>query len=248
MKRKHPLAECETCPLKEQPYVPSLLTGTDDPIVVGEAPGAREVEFGVPFVGPSGQLLDRVISQLGQDPRRLSRTNIVSCRPPGNRDPAPEEALACRPRLIDELHSHPGVVIAAGKVAREALLGEGKTNVGSVHSDELGKDVLSIWHPAYVLRKPAAFEEFKQGVARAYRNGGQPDRDVHFTVLDDVHTLRRAIDRLVGTEVSFDFEATDLDWVVAEPLCLALANEEDHAYIIPDDLLQDPPALEILRD
>ena len=248
MKRKHPLAECEVCPLKEQPYVPSLITGTDDPIVVGEAPGGKEVEVGLPFVGPSGQLLDRVISQLGQDPRRLSRTNIVSCRPPGNRDPAPEEAAACRPRLLDELRSHPGVVVAAGKVAREALLGKGASNAVLVHSDELRKEVLPIWHPAYVLRKPSAFEEFRRGVARAYRNGGQPYLDVEVRVLDAVHTLEPVLRGLVGTAMAYDFEATSVDWVTAKPLCLALTNKVDHAYIIPDDLLQEAACLEILRD
>jgi len=217
---------------------------------VGEAPGAREVERGIPFTGPSGQLLNRVISQLGEDPDRLSRTNIVSCRPPGNQDPPTAAVVACAPRLVDELRSHSGVAILAGKVAREAILGKGYSNDAHVYSDKLEKETFAVWHPAYILRQPSRFEELRRGISRAYSNERRAaNTDIQVRVLDGANALATALAGLRGNDVCFDFEATSLDWVTAEPLCLALTDDPDYAYIVPEELLRlDHFALEILRD
>ena len=91
---------------------------------VGEAPGAREDEQGVPFVGRSGQLLDRLLAEeLGMDRSDVYIANVVKCRPPDNRDPRPDEILACRPWLVRQMDLvNPSVVVTLGNFASRLLL------------------------------------------------------------------------------------------------------------------------------
>ena len=78
---------CEDCTLRTQPFVPSYIPTNPDFIVVGEAPGAFEVNEGEPFVGDSGKLLDAAILEAGGDVTNFMKTNVVACRPPNNRTP-----------------------------------------------------------------------------------------------------------------------------------------------------------------
>lgn len=123
---------------------------------VGEGPGAEEDRQGLPFVGRSGKLLDRLIlEELGLTREACYIANVVKCRPPGNRDPKPDEIEACRPYLQEQLAViGPEVVVTLGKFAAQVLLGtsEGINRLrGQVHS--FGQGVLiPTYHPAYVLR------------------------------------------------------------------------------------------------
>lgn len=126
-------------------------------VFVGEAPGGDEDLQGRPFVGRAGQLLTRIISAM-----KLSRTdvyicNILKCRPPGNRNPQPEEISACEPFLVKQLAAiKPAVICALGTVAARSLL---KTDVpitllrGRFHSYH-GIPLMPTYHPAYLLRNP----------------------------------------------------------------------------------------------
>jgi DNA polymerase len=137
-----------------------VVFGVGDPhaalMFVGEAPGYHEDLQGAPFVGRSGQLLDRLVRQeLGVDRSQCYIANVVKCRPPGNRDPRPEEIAACRPYLDEQVHLiGPQVVVTLGNFATRALLGtaegisraRGKSyRFGSVH-------LVPTYHPAAALR------------------------------------------------------------------------------------------------
>ena len=137
-----------------------------DIMVIGEAPGREEDESGTPFVGPSGQLLDKMLASIG-----LSRntnvylTNIVFWRPPGNRNPTEEELAVCRPFL--ERHITliaPKLIIATGAVPSQSLLGtadpigklRGQRNLLNLPGTGDNVPIYPIYHPSYLLKRPAA--------------------------------------------------------------------------------------------
>ncbi len=132
-----------------------------DLMLIGEAPGAQEDRQGIPFVGPAGQLLDRMLAAIGRDRTTSYITNVIFWRPPGNRTPSPEEVATCLPFV----HRHialvrPKVIMAVGAVAARALLNEttgilrlrGSWRKISVEGEEY--DLLPTLHPAYLLRQP----------------------------------------------------------------------------------------------
>lgn len=130
-------------------------------MVIGEAPGRDEDIQGKPFVGRSGQLLDRVFASIGLNEDSLYITNVINWRPPGNRNPTPEEIAASLPFI----HKHielvaPHVIILVGGVSFSALTGMTgiMKNRGQWTSLKIGeKDIptLPIYHPAFLLRQPA---------------------------------------------------------------------------------------------
>lgn len=129
-------------------------------MLVGEAPGAEEDRRGEPFVGRAGKLLDAMLAALGLARNEVFITNIVKCRPPGNRDPKPEEASACRPYLSRQIELlKPQLILALGRVAAQELLGV-ETPVGRlrgrVHPGPGEHPTVVTYHPAYLLRSPIA--------------------------------------------------------------------------------------------
>lgn len=131
-----------------------------DVLIIGEAPGAREDEQGVPFVGPAGQLLDRMLAAIGRSRQRdVYITNICKFRPPGNRDPHADEVAADWPVLERQIElMAPKLVVAVGRVAAQTLLERteplGKLR-GSVHDyPQRSLPVIVTYHPAYLLRSP----------------------------------------------------------------------------------------------
>lgn len=124
---------------------------------VGEAPGAREDETGVPFVGRAGQLLDRLLLSVGLEREEVYICNVLKCRPPGNRNPQPEEIARCSPFLRRQVALvRPEIVIAFGTFAAQTLLGKreslGRLR-GVVHAFE-GVPLVATYHPAALLRNP----------------------------------------------------------------------------------------------
>ena len=130
-------------------------------MVIGEGPGAQEDEQGKPFVGRSGQLLDRMLESVGIDTNRDAYVcNIVKCRPPENRKPTALEMAACRPWLDQQIQwVNPGVILLAGATAVEGLLGikggisklRGQWRRGEGGCLE-GRWLMPIFHPSYLLR------------------------------------------------------------------------------------------------
>ena len=130
-------------------------------MVLGEGPGAQEDEQGKPFVGRSGQLLDRMLESVGIDSNRDAYVcNIVKCRPPENRKPTALEMAACKPWLDQQIQLvNPAVILLAGATAVEGLLGikggitklRGQWRRGEGGSLE-GRWLMPIFHPSYLLR------------------------------------------------------------------------------------------------
>ncbi len=138
-----------------------VVFGTGDPhaelMFVGEGPGAEEDRQGLPFVGRSGRLLDRLVAEeMGLTRDTFYIANVVKCRPPDNRDPRPEEIRSCRPWLEAQIDLiGPTVIVTLGNFASKLLLDttEGITKLrGSVHTYRDGRSVVPTFHPAAVLR------------------------------------------------------------------------------------------------
>ncbi|HUX38302.1 MAG TPA: uracil-DNA glycosylase [Rectinemataceae bacterium] len=162
---------CRACRLGEGRHHPAYGEGPERPLVlvVGEGPGAEEDAQGRPFVGAAGRLLDRMLSSIG-----LSRdancyiANIVKCRPPGNREPSPDEKEACMPwleRQIDVLK--PSFILAMGRTAATALL-RSEEGIGRLRGrwfERGGIPLIATYHPSALLRdeglKRPAWEDLK---------------------------------------------------------------------------------------
>jgi len=149
---------CTRCPLAEGRT--QVVFGVGDPhadlLFVGEAPGAEEDRQGLPFVGRSGQLLDKLMAEeLGLTRDRVYIANVVKCRPPDNRDPRPDEIVACRPYLGRQVELiAPRVVVTLGKFAGQLLL-DSTVPITKLRgrSYPYGDAVLiPTVHPAYALR------------------------------------------------------------------------------------------------
>jgi len=180
-------AGCTRCPLAETRT--HVVFGMGDPtadlMFVGEGPGEHEDLQGLPFVGRSGQLLDRLVfEELGLTRDRCYIANVVKCRPPGNRDPVPAEIASCRPYLERQLELiAPSVVVTLGKFAGQLLLGSTETITrlrGQTYPYATGVLVPTV-HPAYVLRGGAVpMAQMRADLVRAgleLRAAGSPLAD-----------------------------------------------------------------------
>ncbi len=128
-------------------------------VVVGEAPGYNEDMTGEPFVGRAGQLLTRMLAAIGVRRENAYICNVLKCRPPRNRDPGPAEIAACSPFMVRQVKAiGPRVILTTGKFASQVILGLDQSMGqmrGSVRSYH-GVPVVPTYHPAYLLRNPAA--------------------------------------------------------------------------------------------
>ncbi len=161
---RHAVAECRACELCQTRK--QTVFGVGHPrahwMVVGEAPGAQEDEQGEPFVGAAGQLLDAMLRALqltraeaGEPARGVYIANTLKCRPPGNRNPQPEELARCEPFLVRQIELvQPRIILAMGRFAVNSLLRSnepiGKLR-GRVHQYN-GLPLVVTYHPAYLLR------------------------------------------------------------------------------------------------
>lgn len=149
---------CIACPLcrSRSRTVPGVGDKNADWLCIGEGPGAEEDARGEPFVGPSGKLLDNMLAAINlKRGRDVYITNIVKCRPPGNRNPSPDEARQCAPYLERQIGLiKPKLIIALGKVAAQNLLHTDAAIAslrGRLH-EHSGIPVIVTYHPAYLLR------------------------------------------------------------------------------------------------
>jgi len=150
--------QCQRCDLARGRQ--RVVVGRGNPkaplLLLGEAPGQKEDEQGLPFVGRSGQLLDRLLEQAGFNPHHdLYICNVVKCRPPGNRKPTREESQQCRPWLDQQIQLvNPRVIVLAGATAMEALLGK-QQGISKVRGQWQSWDqrwLMPVFHPSYLLR------------------------------------------------------------------------------------------------
>jgi uracil-DNA glycosylase len=140
-----------------------------DLMFVGEAPGADEDIQGEPFVGRAGQLLTKIIEAIGLRREDVYIANVIKCRPPGNRNPEPDEVDQCEPFLFRQIDTvKPKVIVALGKFAAQCLL---RTNdpITRIRGREFKyRDAILIptYHPAYLLRTPSAKREVWEDMKR----------------------------------------------------------------------------------
>jgi len=151
------LGDCRRCGLSKERT--NIVFGVGDPkarlVFVGEGPGHDEDRQGEPFVGRAGQLLTRIIQAMGLQREQVYICNIVKCRPPGNRNPMPDEIETCSPFLERQLMAiKPDFICALGKFASQTLLGTTVpiSRLRGQFGDYIGIPLLPTYHPAFLLR------------------------------------------------------------------------------------------------
>jgi uracil-DNA glycosylase family 4 len=140
-----------------------------DLMFVGEAPGADEDEQGEPFVGRAGQLLTKIIEAIGLRREDVYIANIIKCRPPGNRNPEPDEVEQCEPFLFRQVAAvKPKVIVALGKFAAQSLLRttDPITRLRGRSFNYRGATLIPTFHPAFLLRNPSAKREVWEDMKR----------------------------------------------------------------------------------
>ena len=164
------LGDCQRCQLAGGRK--TIVFGSGHPraklVFVGEGPGFEEDQQGLPFVGPAGQLLTRIIEAINLDRNQVYICNVIKCRPPGNRNPQPDEIDACFPFLERQLAAiQPDVIVALGTFAAQTLL-RTSTPISRLRRrfhEYNGIKVMPTYHPAYLLRNPdmkrAVWEDMK---------------------------------------------------------------------------------------
>jgi uracil-DNA glycosylase family 4 len=154
------VAACTRCRLAEgrQKVVFGSGSPNADLMLIGEGPGAEEDRQGLPFVGAAGDLLTRIVQAIDMTREAVYIANVVKCRPPGNRDPQPDEVAACRGYLEKQIALiRPKVIVALGKVAAQALLGN-DAPIGRMRGQWYsvqGIPTMVTYHPAALLRNAA---------------------------------------------------------------------------------------------
>ena len=165
---------CTRCPLaaRRTQAVPGEGNPLSDVLLVGEGPGAREDATGRPFVGPAGQLLDELLASIGWAREDVFIANVVKCRPPGNRDPEPDEIAQCEPFLFQQIEAiRPRVIVALGSFAAKTLLRseEPISRLRGRIYDFHGAQLIPTFHPSFLLRSPDrkrdAWEDLKKARA-----------------------------------------------------------------------------------
>ena len=157
----------------------------DKLMLIGEAPGADEDAQGLPFVGKSGQLLDRIFAAVGLSRERdIYICNTIKCRPPDNRNPEPHEKAACREYLDEQLRIlKPRLILLCGAVAASSLLPDNMLGITKIRGrwfdGPYGAKMMPIFHPAYLLRN-------------AQKTEGSPK----WLMWQDIKEIRRAYDEL----------------------------------------------------
>ena len=158
------LQGCQLCPLCEKRQ--KVVFGVGNPkaelVLVGEAPGREEDEQGFPFVGEAGRLLDRILFAMKLSRQEVYICNVIKCRPPNNRDPEPDEIVACEQFLKQQLQAiQPKLIIALGRFAAQTLL-QTNTPISRLRghwSEYQGIPLMPTYHPAYLLRNPTGKHE-----------------------------------------------------------------------------------------
>ncbi|MBM4176608.1 MAG: uracil-DNA glycosylase [Ignavibacteria bacterium] len=150
---------CMKCELgsKRKKFVFGVGNHFSEIVFVGEAPGRDEDEQGEPFVGRAGKLLNEMLKEIGLKREEVFICNILKCRPPGNRDPLPNEVEKCEPYLLKQLSLlKPKIIVALGRIAGNTLLktSETLTNLRKEIYDYYGIPLVVTFHPAAILRNP----------------------------------------------------------------------------------------------
>lgn len=173
--RKHPLANCEECPLYSKPCAKTTAPRNPSTAFVSRSPGHHEATAGRPFSGPSGQVLDYLLKENGVDRRDILLTNVVLCAPDAGKVPS-EAIKACAPRLAKELEGT-SLVIAAGSEAVNLLIGRGSVDRYRgyrITNADTGRVYVATNNPALVLRDDSTFPNLRKDFRRAFNPIPEP--------------------------------------------------------------------------
>ena len=164
--------ECPLAPLGRKQEVFGDGNSDASLVFIGEAPGAQEDALGKPFVGRAGKLLNKILDALDIKRSEVFITNIVKCRPPGNRKPSPQEMELCCPGLLEKQIKiiQPKIICTLGATALEGLLGLKQVKITKLRGKLMrygDTPVIPTLHPAYVLRNPKALKDLTQDIQAA---------------------------------------------------------------------------------
>jgi DNA polymerase len=194
-KLKEAACKCDKCPLA--PTRTHVVVERGDRqakiLIIGEAPGEQEDLSGLPFVGRSGQLLDKILESVGFDTNKdVYICNTVKCRPPNNRPPTEVETTTCKPYLLEQIRLvDPQIILLTGATSLKSILGEklGITKVRGQWYEWEGRLVMPIFHPSYLLRNQS-------------REHGSPK----WLTWQDVKTVKAKYLEIMGTNLVDDEE------------------------------------------
>jgi uracil-DNA glycosylase family 4 len=166
-----PCTRCKLHTLGRKQIVFGVGNPNADLMFVGEAPGADEDVQGEPFVGRAGQLLTKIIEAIGLKREDVYIANVIKCRPPGNRNPEPDEVEQCEPFLFRQIDTiKPKVIVALGKFAAQSLLrtSEPITRLRGREYKYRAAVLMPTYHPAYLLRTPSAKRQVWEDMKRVH--------------------------------------------------------------------------------
>lgn len=180
---------CQRCDLaaSRTHVVVSRGSRTAPILIIGEGPGQQEDEQGLPFVGKSGQLLEKILAAVRLDSEQdVYICNIVKCRPPGNRVPTADETAACKGYLLEQIRMvDPKIILLTGATAVKGITGEkrGITKIRGQWMEWEGRLCMPIFHPAYLLRNPS-------------KEKGSPK----WLMWQDIQNVRTKLDELLAAD------------------------------------------------
>lgn len=155
----------------EKRFVPAVGDESSDYLLIGEAPGANEVEQGEPFVGRAGERMDNILSDIGVSRSELYITNLVKVRPPDNRDPKKKEIEAWSPLLEEEIENvDPEIIITLGNFASKYMLDTSK-GISQIHGrifTREGQKIMPVYHPAATLYDRSKGPELEKDLRKAF--------------------------------------------------------------------------------
>lgn len=253
MKRKHPLAKCEECPLFEAgEYVPSCGPPKARIAVVGEAPGYNESRTGTPFTGQSGKLLDTILKHYKIKRSEIFLSNACLCREPNGENPTKTAINACRPRLISEIKDHNvEVLVGLGNSASESILcqtGINKLRIGPGRTSQYlpGVRVIPTVHPAAALRQSDIFPNIVADFGKI--NNAPPDWEPPEYIVayneEEALTGLRLIDAMFPEFISVDIEVDiEKDTSFDHPnqygmLCVGIGWSETDVLVLSEEAMQ----------
>ena len=217
-------------------------------MIVGEAPGRRELEIEKPFSGPVGKYLDKILINTGLVRDEIYITNSVRCHPPGDRTPTNQEVKACKKYLIDEISRvRPKKILALGSTALQSLVGkvgitEHRGHFANIEVDGLKIEVLPSFHPGFVARAPAMYPILYTDLLR-FKGGLPLLMETHYEPVVTISRFKEVASYLLTcSEISWDLEtdglnAYDLNRGV---ICISISPKEGTSYVIPLDTSHAP--------
>jgi len=243
--RKHPLAECEKCPLVKERCAPT--TGPNDAKValVSRSPGKWDAEAGVPFSGPSGKVLDYLLKQNGLKRDDIITTNLVLCQ---SDDPPKEAIAACHKRVLAEVANADTIIAAGGEASRFFTASTIENARGYAHEVN-GQRIIVTNNPALVLRDADSFPNLVKDFKRAIKPL-PPPKLPEVTIIRDPAQARQILTDLLKAPppiLAADIEARGGTTHRAELACIGFSATGQKALVLGPEVLGDNTAFALLR-